>query len=107
LREECRLRVFENRVLRTIFVPKKDEVTGEWKKLHNQELNDLSCRPNTVRVMKSRRMRWAGRIACMGRGEVYKGFWWVNLRERDYLEDPLVGGRIILRWIFSKWDMRV
>jgi truncated hemoglobin YjbI len=59
LREEHRLRVFENRVLRRIFGPKRDEVTGEWRKLH-EELNDWYSSPNTVRVIKSRRMRWAG-----------------------------------------------
>ena len=60
LREECRLRVFENRVLRRIFGLKRDEVTGEWRKLQNEELNDLYCSPNIVRVIKSRRIRWAG-----------------------------------------------
>ena len=66
LREECRLRVFENRVLSRVFGPKRDEVTGEWRKLHNEELNDLCSLPNTVRVVKSRRMRWAGHVARMG-----------------------------------------
>ena len=66
LREERRLRVFENRVLRRIFGPKRDGVTGEWRKLHNEELNDLYASPNIVRVMKSRRMRWAGHVARMG-----------------------------------------
>ena len=75
LREEHRLRVFENRALRGIFGPKRDGVTGEWRKLHNEELNDLYSSPNIVRVIKSRRMRWAGHVACMeeGRG-VYKVF---------------------------------
>jgi len=68
LREERRLRVFENRVLRRIFGPKRDEVTGEWRKLHNGELNDLFCSPNIVQVMKSRRMRWVGHVAHMGEG---------------------------------------
>jgi len=60
------LRVLENRVLRRIFGPKRDEVTGEWRKLHNEELNDRYCSPNIVRVIKWRRMRWAGHIARMG-----------------------------------------
>jgi len=59
LREECRLRVFEHRVLRVIFGLRRDEVTGEWRKLHNEELNDLYCSPNIVRVIKSRIKRWA------------------------------------------------
>jgi hypothetical protein len=75
LREDRRLRVFENRVLRRIFGPKREEVTGEWRKLHDEELNDLYCSPNIVRVVKSRRMRWAGHVARMGEGEVYTGFW--------------------------------
>jgi hypothetical protein len=66
LREERRLRVFENRVLRRVFGPKRDEVTGKWKKLHNEELNDLYSSPNIVRVVKSRRMRWARHVARMG-----------------------------------------
>jgi len=57
LREESRLRVFENRVLSRIFGPKRDEVTGEWRRLHNEELNDLCSSPNIVRMIKSRRMR--------------------------------------------------
>ena len=63
------LRVFENRVLRRVFGPKRDEVTGEWKKLHNEELSDLYSLPNILRVVKSRRMRWAGHVARMGGGE--------------------------------------
>jgi len=66
LREEHGLTAFENRVLRRIFGPKRDEVTGEWRKLHNEELNDLYCSRNTVRVIQSRRMGWAGHVALMG-----------------------------------------
>ena len=66
LREERRLRVFENRVLRRVFGPKRDEVTMEWGKLYNEELRDFYSLPNIVRVVKSRRMRWAGHVARMG-----------------------------------------
>ena len=67
LREELRLRVFEDRVLRRIFEPKRDEVTGEWRKLHNEELNDLYFPPNIIRVIKSRRMTLLGHVACVGK----------------------------------------
>jgi hypothetical protein len=106
LREERKLRVFENRVLRRIFRPKRDEVTGEWRKLYNGKLNNPYCSPNIVRVIKSRRMRRAGRVAHMRRGEVIKGFWWGNLRKRDHLRNPGVHEKI-LRWIFRKWDVGV
>ena len=73
LREERRLRVFENRVLRRVFGAKRDEVTEEWGKLHNEELSDLYCSPNIFWVIKSRRMRWAGHVARMGeRRGVYR-----------------------------------
>jgi hypothetical protein len=66
LREECRLRVFENKVLRRIFGLKRDEVIGEWRRLHNNELYAVYSSPNIIRVMKSRRLRWAGHVARMG-----------------------------------------
>jgi hypothetical protein len=67
LREKCRLRVFENRVLKKVFGPKRDEVTGECRKLHNEELNDLYTLPNIVWLVKSRRMRWTRHVARMGK----------------------------------------
>jgi hypothetical protein len=66
LREEHRLRVFENRVLRRIFGPKRVEVTGEWRKLYNEELRDLYSSPSIIRIIKSRRMRWADHVARKG-----------------------------------------
>jgi hypothetical protein len=73
LREEHRLRVFKNRVLRKIFGPRRDEVTGEWRKLHSGELHNLYSSPDIIRQMKSRRMRWAGNVARMGEGRnVYR-----------------------------------
>jgi hypothetical protein len=80
LREEHKLRVFENRVLRRIFVPKRDEMTGEWRKLHNEELHDFFSSPSIIRIIKSRRMRWEGHVARMGRGGTHIDYW----RERDH-----------------------
>jgi hypothetical protein len=97
LREERRLTV-----LRRIFGPKSDKVAWEWRKLHNEELNDPYSSPTFVRVIKSRRIRWAWHVARMGREEAYTGFWWGNLRERDHWRDSGVDGKIILRWIVRK-----
>ena len=85
LKDEHRLRVFGNGVLRRIFGRKKDEVTGECRKLQNEDINDLYSLPNAIQVIKSRRMRWVGLVACVGkrgRGQEHTGFWWGNLRER-------------------------
>jgi hypothetical protein len=90
------LRVFDNWVLRRIFGPNRDEVTGEWRKLHNEELNDQYSSQNIIRVIKSSRMRWAGHVAGMGRGDVHAEFWWRIWNERYHLEDPGVDGRIII-----------
>ena len=102
--QERMQRVFENRVLRRVFAPKRDEVTGEWRKLHNEELRDLYPLPNIVRAVKSRRMTWAGHVARMGEGRVVHRVLVGNPMERDNWGDPDVDGRIILRWIFSKWE---
>jgi len=83
-REERKLRVFENMVLRRIFGPRSEEVTEEWRRLHNEELNDLYSSPNIVRVIKSRRMRWAGHVAHMGKERGCIGSWWGNRRKGDH-----------------------
>jgi hypothetical protein len=75
LRKERRLRVSQNYVLRTIYGPKADEVTGEWIKLHNEKYNSLYSSTNIVRVIKSRRIRWSRHVARMGGREAYTGFW--------------------------------
>jgi hypothetical protein len=83
LREEHRLRVFENRVLRRIFGPKKN-VTGEWRKLQNKELQDLYSSPRIIRIIKSGRMRWADHVARIGRIGTLIDYWWESQRERDH-----------------------
>jgi hypothetical protein len=95
--------MFEIRALRRIFEPKRDEVTGEWRRLHNEELHDLYSSPTIVRMIKSKRMRWAGHVARMGEG---RGVYRVLVRKPEG-ERPLGrprrrDGRIILRWIFRK-----
>jgi hypothetical protein len=93
--------VFENRVLRRIFGPKRDEVTEEWRKLHNGELHNLYSSPDIVRQLKSRRMRWAGHVARMGKGRKCTGFWWESLKERGHLEDQGVDGRMGSKWVLG------
>jgi len=92
LREEPRPRVFENRVLRRIFGPERDEVTGEWRKLHNKELYYLYCSPNVIRVIKLRRMRWTGHLARM---EERRGVYGALMGKTEG-KRPL--GRSKLRW---------
>ena len=96
--------MFENMVLRRIFRPRRDEVTGEWR-LHNEELNDLYSSPNIVRLIKSRRMRWAGHVACMGeeRG-VYRVLVGKPEGKRP-LGRPSVDAWIILGWISRRCDV--
>jgi hypothetical protein len=87
--------VFENKALRRTFGPKRDEVTEQWGKLHNEELNDLYFSLNIIRVIKSRRMRWAEHVARMGKRRGTYSVLVGNLRERDRLEEPGVDGRIL------------
>jgi hypothetical protein len=107
LRKECRQSVFENRVLRRLFGPKRDEVTGEWRKLHNEELNDLYCSHSTFRVIKLIGMRWVGHVARMVER---RGVYGVLVGKTVVKRPP---GRLRHRWeinikmIFRKWDVRV
>jgi hypothetical protein len=88
-------------VVRRIFGPKRDE-DGSWRKLHNDELCSLYSSPNIVRVVKSRRVRWAGHMAHMGRGEMFTEFRLGGPKGRDHWEDLGVGGRITLRWTLGR-----
>jgi hypothetical protein len=94
--------VFENRVLRRIFGP-KDKVPREWRKIHNEELTEVYFSPNTAQD-KTEKDGIGGHLRVRGSEEAYTGIWWGNLRERDHLGDPSIDERIILRWIFRKWD---
>jgi hypothetical protein len=102
LREEHRLSVFKNRVLRRIFGPKRNEVMGEWTKLHNGELHNLYSSPDIIRQIKSRRMRWAGHVACMAEGEICTGFWWQTPKEKDHLKDQGIAGRMGSKWTLGR-----
>jgi len=105
LREERKLRLIENRVLKRRFGPRSDEVTGECGRLHNEELNDLYSSPNIVRVIKSRRLRWGGHVARMGEERGCTGCWWGNRNEGDHWGYLGVDWWIILGWISRKWDV--
>jgi hypothetical protein len=96
--------VLENRVLRRVFGPKRDEVTGECRKLHNEKVYAVHSSPNVIRMIKSRRMRWAGHVAHMGDR---RGTYMILMGRpegRRSLEDLGVDRRIILKCIFKKWD---
>jgi hypothetical protein len=83
-REEHGLRAVENRVLRIMFIPQKDDVAGGWIKLHNEYLPDLYSSPSTITIIKSKRMRWAGHVARMGRRGTCIGYWWECQMEGDH-----------------------
>jgi hypothetical protein len=101
VKEEHRLRIFENRVLKRIFGPKREE-DGSWRELHNDELHSLYSSPNIVRVIKSRKMRWAGHVSRMGEG---RGVYRVSVggpKLRNHWEDLGIGGRITLSWTLGR-----
>ena len=75
-----------------------------WRRLHNEELHALYSSSDVIGVIKSRRLRWAEHVARMGRGNMHTGLWWGKLRKEDHLEGSDVGGRIIMKMIFDKWD---
>jgi hypothetical protein len=87
--------------LRKIFGPEREE-DGSWRKLHNDEIHSLYSSPNIVKVIKSRRIRWAGHVAHMGRGELFIGFWFGGPKVRDHWVDLGVGGRMTLSWTVGR-----
>jgi hypothetical protein len=93
--------MFENRVLRRIFGPKRDEVRAGWRKLHNKELHSLNSSTSVIIMIESMRMRWAGYVARMGRRRMHIEYWWESQKDRDHYEDGHIGGWIILKWIFE------
>jgi hypothetical protein len=93
--------MFENRVLGRIFGPNRDKITGSWTKLYNEELHNLYSSPNVIKMIKSRRMRWAGHVASTDRRKMHERFWWENQKERD---QPL--GKVRCRWENIKMDFR-
>jgi hypothetical protein len=88
-------------MLRRIYGPKRDEVTGDWRKLHNEELDNLYSSPSIIKI-KSRRMRWAGHVARRGRREMLIGYWWESQKEGDHWEDHDVSGWTISKWILER-----
>jgi hypothetical protein len=102
LTEVHRLTVFENRVLRGIFGPKRDEVKGQWRKLHNKELHNLYSSPDVIRQIKSRRMRWAGHVACMGEGRNVYRVLVGKPKEKDHFKDQGVDGRMGSKWTLGR-----
>jgi hypothetical protein len=100
LREEHRLRVFENRLLRRIFRSERDEVTGGWRKLHNEELHSLYSSP--IRIMKSRKKKWEGHVARLREKRMHIEYWWEIQNERKHYEGQHICGWIILNWILEK-----
>jgi hypothetical protein len=89
-------------VVRRIFGPKREEVTGEWRSLHKEDLHDLCSSLNVIRMIRSERMRLAGRVACRGEKRSSYKLWWENLKKGNHLEHLGILGRIILKWILNR-----
>jgi hypothetical protein len=100
--EEQRFKVLENRVLRRIFGPKRDEVTGDWRKLHSGELHNLYSSPDIIRQIRTRRMRWAGHVARMGEGRNMYRVLVGKPEGKNHLEDQGVDGRIGSKWTLGR-----
>jgi hypothetical protein len=98
--------VFGNRVLRKVCGLKRDSVTGDSRKFHFEDLHDLYSSPDIIHMIKSRRMRWAGHVARVGETNDVCWIWWEFRRERGPLEDPGLGGRILLKWMFNRFGGR-
>jgi hypothetical protein len=102
VREEHRLMVFENRVLRRIFGPKRDDGTGEWRRLHNGQLHNFYSSPDIIRQIKSRRMRWAGNVACMGEGRNVYRVLMGKPEGKNHLKDQGIDGRMGSKWTLGR-----
>jgi hypothetical protein len=102
LREENRLRIYENRVLRRIFGSERDQVTGEWRKLHSGELHNLYSSPDIIRAIKSRRIRRSGYVERMAEEKKCARFRWESPKERGHSEDRGIDGRMGLEWILGR-----
>jgi hypothetical protein len=104
LREDSRRKGFENRVLGRIFAPKRDSIIGGWRKLHIEELHNLYSSPSIIRMIKSRRMRWAGHVGRMGEKMNANRILVGKPEGRVHKDDLDVGERIMLKWIIDKWN---
>jgi hypothetical protein len=102
LREEHGLSLFENRVLRRIFGPKRHEVTGQWRKLHSGELHNLYSSPDIIRQIKLTRMRWVGHVACMGEAKNVYRVLVRNCEGKKHLKDQGIGGTMGSKWTFGR-----
>lgn len=94
--------VFENRVLRRIFGLRRSEMTGDWRKRHNEELHNSNFTPNRIRMITSNRVAWKIHVERMGEKEIHAEFWWENQKIKYNCEDLNVNGRLMLRWISEK-----